>query len=104
MSVDVQIDNQGLGPTGYPHIVKVAGVSGEEALLEGTRIAVWHIVDYYYRVGMSVEDMVAEWEYLSPSHFFSALAYYHDNKAEIDEARQRNSYENWHSQHAQPVA
>lgn len=50
--------------TEYPHIVKVAGVLGGEAIIEGTRIAVWHIVGYYYKVGMSVEDILAEWDYL----------------------------------------
>jgi len=31
-------------PTAYPHIVKVEGVCGGEAIIEDTRIAVWHIV------------------------------------------------------------
>ena len=70
--------------TEYPHIVLVEGVLGGEAILEGTRIAVWHIVGYYYKVGMSVEDILAEWEYLNPAAIFSALAYYHDHKEEID--------------------
>ena len=47
--------------TPYPHIVKVDGVCGAQAIIEGTRIAVWHIVGYYYKVGMSVEEMLAEW-------------------------------------------
>ena len=79
----------------YPHIVKVEGVSGGQALIEGTRIAVWHIVGYYYQVGMPVEDILAEWNYLKPAQVFSALAYYHDHKAEIDAVREENSYETW---------
>lgn len=43
--------------TEYPHIVRVDGVLGGEAIIEGTRIGVWHIVGYYYKVGMSVEDI-----------------------------------------------
>ena len=39
--------------TPYPHIVKIEGVCGGEAIIEGTRIAVRHIVGYYYKVGMS---------------------------------------------------
>ena len=35
--------------TPYPHIVKIDGVSGGQAIIEGTRIAVWHIVGYYTR-------------------------------------------------------
>jgi len=79
----------------YPHIVKIDGVCGGQAVIEGTRIAVWHIVGYYYKVGMSVEDILAEWDYLTPAQVFSALAYYHDNRQEVDEARAQNSYESW---------
>ena len=81
--------------TAYPHIVKVDGVLGGEAIIEGTRIAVWHVVGYYYKVGMSVEDILAEWDYLKPAQLFSALAYYHDNRKEIDSVRDDNSYERW---------
>jgi len=81
--------------TEYPHIVRVEGVCGGEAIIEGTRLAVWHIVGYYYKVGMSVEEMLGEWTYLKPAQLFSALAYYHDHKSEIDELRRVNSYEQW---------
>ncbi len=90
--------------TAYPHVVKVQGVCGGQAIIEGTRIAVWHIVDYYYKAGMTVEEILAEWDYLTPAQVFSALAYYHDNREEIDQLRQRNSYEHWLENHAQPVA
>jgi len=90
--------------TAYPHIVKVDGVLGGDALIEGTRIAVWHIVGYYYKVGMSVEDILAEWNYLTPAQLFSALAYYHDNKEEIDAAREENSYEYWKQEHLSHAA
>jgi len=81
--------------TEYPHIVRIDGVLGGEAIIEGTRIAVSHIVGYYYKVGMTVEDILAEWDYLTPAQLFSALAYYHDHKREIDEVREQNSYEHW---------
>lgn len=89
-------------PTAYPHIVKIDGVCGGAAIIEGTRLAVWHIVDYYYHVGMSVEDIVLDWDYLKPSQVFCALAYYHDHHAEIDHLRECNSYEYWkeHFAHA----
>ena len=81
--------------TECPHIVEIDGVLGGDAIIEGTRIAVWHIVGYYYKVGMSVEDILAEWNYLTPAQVFSALAYYHDHKEEIDKLREENSYERW---------
>ena len=83
--------------TPYPHIVKVDGVCAGEAVVEGTRIAVWHIVGYYYKVGMSVEEILAECDYLTPAQVFSALAYYHDNREEIERVRRQNTYEHWSS-------
>ncbi|MGH9800741.1 MAG: DUF433 domain-containing protein [Blastocatellia bacterium] len=81
--------------TAHPHIVKIPGVCGGGAIVEGTRIAVWHIVDYYYKVGMSVEEILLDWDYLKPSQVFDALAYYHDNRDEVDRLRYLNSYEHW---------
>lgn len=87
----------------YPHIVKIDGICGGQAIIEGTRIAVWHIVEYYYKVGMSVEEILADWDYLKPAAVFSALAYYHDNKEEIDQVRQENTYEYWLEHYAHAV-
>jgi uncharacterized protein (DUF433 family) len=95
--------NKQVSSTPYPHIVKVEGITGGQAIIEGTRIAVWHIVGYYYKVGMSVEDILAEWDYLKPAQVFSALAYYHDNKQEIDTIREENSYEHWKQAQDVPV-
>lgn len=82
-------------PTEYPHIVRNEGVLGGQPVIEGTRIAVWHIVGYYYKVGMSVEEILAEWDYLQPAQVFSAMAFYHDHRAEIDAVREENSFERW---------
>jgi uncharacterized protein (DUF433 family) len=90
--------------TPYPHIVKIEGVCGGEAIIEGTRIAVWHIVGYYYKVGMSVEEILTEWDYLTPAQVFSALAYYHDNQEEINRVCQQNSYAYWQEHYAHTVA
>lgn len=86
--------------TSHPHIVKIDGVCGGEAIIEGTRIAVWHVVDYYYKVGMSVEEIMLNWDYLAPAQVFDALAYYHDNPEEIDSARRENTYEYWKEHYA----
>ncbi len=92
--------NRVVKQTAYEHIVKVEGVCGGQATIKGTRIAVWHIVEYYYKVGMSVEDIVMDWNYLNPAQVFSALAYYHDNREEIDTLREQNSYEYWIRTHS----
>jgi uncharacterized protein (DUF433 family) len=90
--------------TPYSHIVKIESVCGGEAIIERTRIAVWHIVGYYYKVGMSVEEILTEWDYLTPAQVFSALAYYHDNQEEIDRVRQQDSYAYWQEHYAHTVA
>ena len=90
--------------TEYPHIIKVEGVCGGEAIVEGTRIAVWNIVGYYYRLGLSVEAILSDWDYLEPAQVFSALAYYHDHKDEIERARERNTYEYWQEHYAHAAA
>jgi len=90
--------------TAFPHIVKIPGVCGGQAIIEGTRIAVWHLVGYYYKAGMSVEEILAEWDYLRPAQVFSALAYYHDHKEEIDRVREQNSYEYWQAHHPHATA
>jgi len=90
--------------TAHPHIVKIDGVCGGRAIIEGTRIAVWHIVNYYYKVTMAVEEILLNWDYLSPAQVFDALAYYHDNREEIDRDRQENSYEYWREHYATNAA
>ncbi len=77
----------------YPYIIKIKGICGGEPVIEGTRIAVRHIVGYYYKAGMSAEQILAEWNYLTPAQVFSALAYYHDNRKYIDNLIYKNSYE-----------
>ena len=100
----MSMKNRVISQTAYPHIVKIEGVCGGQAIIKGTRIAVWHINGYYYKVGMSVEDILAEWSYLNPAAIFSALAYYHDNKEEIDRVRDENSYERWQQEHVTRAA
>jgi uncharacterized protein (DUF433 family) len=86
--------------TAHPHIVKIDGIGGGQATIEGTRIAVWHVVDFYYKVGMSIEEILADWDHLTPAQVFDALAYYHDNREEIERARRENSYEYWQKHRA----
>lgn len=89
------IDKEGrtVHRTEYPHIVRVEGLRGGQAVIEGTGLAVWNIVGYYYKLGMSVDEIVHEWNYLTFAQVLSALAYYHDHKAEIDQVRYENSYQ-----------
>ena len=56
----MSVHNKVVHYTPYPHIVKIEGICGGEAIIEGTRLAVWHIVNFYYEVGMSVEGILVD--------------------------------------------
>jgi uncharacterized protein (DUF433 family) len=84
--------------TTYPHIVQT---ENGEPVIEGTRVAVRHIVGYHYRAGLSVEEILRDLPHLKPAQVFSALAYYHDHQSEIDRLSYLNSYECWVKQHGQ---
>ena len=85
---------------GYPHIVIAEGVGSGDATIAGAGIAVWQVVELYCRVGLSVQEIVENWPYLTADQVFSALAYYQDYQADVDRVRDENSYEHWTEQHA----
>jgi uncharacterized protein (DUF433 family) len=89
----VDEDGRTVHRTEYPHIVKVEGLRDGRAVIEGTGLAVWNIVGYYYKLGMSVDEIIHEWDYLTYAQVLSALAYYHDHREEIDRVRYENSHE-----------
>ena len=68
----------------YPHIEKTPGVCGGKPCIEGTRIRVLDIVGLHRR-GYDPEDMLDTYAVrLTLGQVYSALAYYHDHKAEIE--------------------
>jgi uncharacterized protein (DUF433 family) len=65
----------------YPHIeIRDTG----EARIEGAGFKVRMLVEEYL-AGASAEDLQREHPHLSLSQIHSALAYYHDNKLQIDQ-------------------
>src|SRR5947209_7449891 len=69
--------------TAHAHIVTVPGLCGGRPTIKGTRVAVSDIA-FKHRSGESVDEMLEAWPHLSPAQVYDALAYYYDNKAEID--------------------
>ena len=65
------------------HIVKTPGVCGGRPRVAGRRITVDFIVTGVDRLGASVEEMANAYD-LSPAQVHAALAYYYDNRGEID--------------------
>ena len=79
--------------TDHPHIRKIVGSSGlEQAVIAGTGLRVWSIIDQY-QMGLAVEEILNHWDFLTPAQLFDAVAYYHDHKTEIEQTMRQNQDE-----------
>jgi len=76
--------------TNHAHIVRKSRVCGGEPIIDGTRTPVRSIV-LYYKVGLSVDEIIEGLPYLTPAQVHDALAYYYDNTEEIDNYIKMNS-------------
>jgi hypothetical protein len=68
--------------TAYPHIVKEPGAPARLESHPRTRVAMI-VLDYLAR-GLSPEEIVRHYPYLTPSEVHAAMTYYHDHRGEID--------------------
>ena len=66
------------------HIEVTDGLRGNKPHLSGTRITVSDVVIWHLRLGRSLEEIAARYD-LSLAAVYAAIAYYFDNKVEIDE-------------------
>jgi len=67
----------------YPHIAKTPGVCGGKACIAGTRIRVNNVV-FLHKDGANDEKIREAYPDLTPAQIHAALAYYYDNREEID--------------------
>lgn len=67
------------------HIEITPGVCGGRPRIAGRRITVQNVVLWHERMGKSVDEIVTEYD-LSLADVHSALAFYFDNRQEIDAA------------------
>ncbi len=65
-------------------LVRTPGVCGGRLHLDGTRVTVLQIVTLYKR-GETPEEIGQNFPQLNLSQVYAALAYYHANRAEIDQ-------------------
>lgn len=79
----VQLRVQEETATDHPHVTRIPGVSGGRPIIRGTRTPVQIIVGYY-KLGMSIDEIVSSLPHLTPAQVFDALSYYHDHQAEIE--------------------
>jgi uncharacterized protein (DUF433 family) len=74
----------------HPYVERRPGVCGGEPVIVGTRFPVRSVVTSIYRLGMTPEEMVDAWPYLTLAHVHDALSFYHDHRATIDRAIRAN--------------
>jgi uncharacterized protein (DUF433 family) len=67
----------------YPHVTKTSGVCGAKACIDGTRIRVNNVV-FLHKDGADDERILEAYPDLTPAQIHAALAYYYDNREEID--------------------
>jgi uncharacterized protein (DUF433 family) len=67
------------------HIVITPGVAGGRPRIVNRRITVQNIVIWHEWMGLSADEIAAGYS-LDLSDVYSALAYYHDHQAEIDQS------------------
>lgn len=67
----------------YPHVVKTPGVCFGKARIEGTRVRVNNVA-FLHKDGASDDKIREAYPDLTPAQIHAALAYYYDNRDEID--------------------
>ena len=71
-------------PTGYRYISRQAGVRGERAIIQGTRIGVHDVIGLLQN-GESVDSVTTRcFPDVTRAQVYKCLAYYEDHRGEID--------------------
>lgn len=70
--------------TEYRYITCAPGVCGGRPIIKDTRTPVKAIVGYY-KLGLSVEEILEGLPHLTPAQVYEALSYYHDHRPEIEQ-------------------
>ncbi len=77
----------------HPHITSDPKVCGGSPIISHTRFPVRSVVAYVLRHGLTPEELVARFHHLTLAQVHDALAYYYDNREEIDRDLAENSEE-----------
>ena len=68
----------------YRYIEQVPGICAGRPTIKGTRTPVKTIVGYY-KMGLSIEEILEGFPHLTPAQVYEALSYYHDHQAQIEQ-------------------
>ena len=67
----------------HPYITSAKDVCGGVPIIQGTRISVWSIIKWY-KIGMTIEEILREFPQLTPSQVHDAFSYYYDHSELIE--------------------
>jgi uncharacterized protein (DUF433 family) len=73
-------------PLDRVRIVNMPGTCGGRPRIDGHRITVEDVAIWHERMGMSPDEIVSEYPSITLSDVHAALAYYYENRAQIDAA------------------
>jgi uncharacterized protein (DUF433 family) len=76
--------SNGMNPTSVNHIESTPGVCGGKPCVAGTRIRVQDIYVWHELQGKTPDEIATEFPQLGLADIHAALAYYWDNREEID--------------------
>ena len=79
--------------TEHPHVVKSADVLGGEPTVDGTRLAVRHVLRLYRDLGESPEAIARDYD-LSVAQVLDALSYAYDHPDEMAQHQERHQIRN----------
>ena len=79
--------------TEHPHIVKSADTLGGEPRVDGTRLSVLQIFGMF-QAGMTAEEIIGDFQFLTPAHIYDAVSYAHDHPDEMHFHRERHKLRN----------
>ena len=69
--------------TAYRYIARIDGIRSGRPIIEGTRIAVHDVMGLILN-GAEIDDVIRSFPALTRSQVYECLAYYEDNKDDID--------------------
>ncbi len=69
----------------HPHIGSDPQVCGGNPVITGTRHPVRSVVQYVLQLGLTPEELIEKFPRLTLAQVYDALAYYYDNREEIDQ-------------------
>ncbi|MBI3611340.1 MAG: DUF433 domain-containing protein [Nitrospirae bacterium] len=75
----------------HPHITVDPKICGGSPIIAGTRFPVRSVVIYVLRHGLTPEELASKFSGLTLAQIHDALAYYYDNREEIEREISENT-------------